>query len=595
MKYYISINSWNLLESFVTESLSPFAFYKKRNFGNNLSRFINNNNEKINFLVLSTNDSGGEYTIEIDDAILDKSNIKPIKNLKTSFSYSKTIYYKIGFVKFRFASQALLDSFIAESQILFEVKCVEKYKSAFFIKDIKEKKTSVTLQRLGESFSFEQQNFISNDNKFNIIKGAIVGYVRGELTATNNEDQQLLTMIKDIKNSFAGLNTQIMVNNIDIQNPEFFIIKLRECKKLYFNVLKEKTNSFDILTQLFLEIRNIVSLRTNKLNYYESNDWKLKYEKLISQKQDLENQICKIERENNLILIKNELQQIKDQERLIGKSQGKTRIYFKKDTLEYNRKSQLKEMLKTFENENEHYKLLLQKLNDINQSIVDYTNEKNQYDNAINALFSRISDITNDLQKKFENKKPLNKVNLAPISIDTNGSLVLNDPTVDNIEIEFFNILLYIIINRNTLEPISDFYILSLIEHAANEYKLSKTATTHKGKTLIECLRNYWKYKNNLIGEFTIPNDMPILQSIMAFFLKPFGFDQIERFMLNKKYTEKKYSMMLWAACHGYATLPKTFTSILYQDNIYYHEMDNLLYEIYNSLNNTNIEFANKL
>ena len=35
MKYYISINSWNLLESFVTESLSPFAFYGKRNFGNN--------------------------------------------------------------------------------------------------------------------------------------------------------------------------------------------------------------------------------------------------------------------------------------------------------------------------------------------------------------------------------------------------------------------------------------------------------------------------------------------------------------------------------------------------------------------------------
>ena len=51
MKYYISINSWNLLESFVTESLSPFAFYKKRNFGNNLSRFINNNNESYNHLL----------------------------------------------------------------------------------------------------------------------------------------------------------------------------------------------------------------------------------------------------------------------------------------------------------------------------------------------------------------------------------------------------------------------------------------------------------------------------------------------------------------------------------------------------------------
>lgn len=70
---------------------------------------------------------------------------------------------------------------------------------------------------------------------------------------------------------------------------------------------------------------------------------------------------------------------------------------------------------------------------------------------------------------------------------------------------------------------------------------------------------------------------MPILQSVMSFFLKPFGFDQIERYMLNRKYTEKKYAMMLWAACNGYAALPKTFTAVLYQDQANFIDMDNLL------------------
>lgn len=73
---------------------------------------------------------------------------------------------------------------------------------------------------------------------------------------------------------------------------------------------------------------------------------------------------------------------------------------------------------------------------------------------------------------------------------------------------------------------------------------------------------------------------MPVLQSIMSFFLKPFGFDQIERYMMNKKYTEKKYAMMLWAACNGYAALPKTFTSVLYQDKANYMDMDALLEDI---------------
>lgn len=581
MKYYISINSWNLLESFATESLSPFAFYSKRNFGNNLSRYTSSVNDKINFLVLSSVDNGGDYTIEIDESILDKKSIKPVKNLKTLFTYCKTIYYQVGQIGFRFANQSLLDSFIAESQILFEVKCIEKYLPNFFVKNVKEKKASVTLQRVGESFSFEQLEFISKDDKFNIIKGAIVGYVRGELTASGLDDQVLTSMIKDVKNSFVGLHTQIMINDIEVQNPDTYIVKLRECKKLFQEIRGERTNNFDILSHLFLEIRNLASLRYLELSKYKSSDWSHEYEKLIAQKQDIEDHICQVEIENNITLIKDELEQIKEQERLIGESQGKTRVYFKKGTIEHERKSQLNSILREFKDKNSQYKSLLNKLDDINQQIVNSTSGKTQYDSAISALFSRISDIINDLQKKFEAGKCLKVVDLAPLDYSREGMVRLENSTYDSAEVELFNILLRIIFNKTALEPISDAFILTLIEDAANEYKTTSSATTDKGLRIIACLRDYWKYKHNLISAFSIPTDMPILQSIMSFFLKPFGFDQIERYMLNKKYTEKKYALMLWGAYNGYAALPKTFTAILYQQDSYYSGMDKFLQEIY--------------
>ena len=580
MKYYISINSWNLLESFVTESLSPFAFYNKRNFGNNLSRFINNSNDKIKFIVLSTVDNGGDYSIIVNDTILDTSSIKPVKGLKTMFVYSKTLYYKKGTVSFRFGSQALLDAFVAESQILFEVKCIDKYKDDFFIKEVKEKKASSTLRRLGESFSFEQQTLVKNDNQFNIIKGAIVGYARGALTTSDSSDLRLVSMIKDIKNSFAGLNTQIMVNDSEVERPEAYIIKLKECKKSFNEVLHEKTNYFDILTQLFLEVRNLASLRCAELSRYKVDN----KERLIDQKQDIEYEICKIERTSNISIHKAELKQIKDEEKRLGERSGKTRIYFKKDTPKYNRKQELKAILKEFEESNEDYKALLRKLDEINTSIQNANSGKSQYDATLSALFVRISDITNNLQKKFDQGKSLNAVDFSCIEYTQEYGLELREASEDNDELEYFNVLIKTIVSRETLETISEQFILSLIEKSAIAFKSCPSYESEKGKLITECLRNYWRYKHNQCTGFVIPGDMPVLQSVMSFFLKPFGFDQIERYMMNKKFTKKKYAMMLWAACNGYAALPKTFTSVLYQDEENYMAMDNLLEDIMHQL-----------
>lgn len=584
MKYYISINSWNLLESFVTESLSPFAFYGKRNFGNNLSRYISGANDKVNYLVLSTKDNGGDYSIELDDSILDKSCIEPVKNLRTLFVYCKTIYYKVDCVKFRFSSQNLLDSFIAGSKILFEVKCINKFLPYFVVKSVKEKKVSATLHQFGETFSFEQSRYIEDDNRFNLLKGAIVGYARGEQTSSGAEEQELMSKIKDIKNSFAGLNTQIMVNGVEVKNPEEYIVKVRECKKLFHSIRAEKTNSFDILTQLLMEIRKLASLRSGVLNLYQSSDWKCNYDKMISHKDELKSEIYRIEQDNNIACLKKKLRQIKEQEKKRGEAQGKSRFYFKKGTPEYERKNRIKYSLKKFEEDNVQYKTLLSEYQELNQRIIESQSGMTQYDNTIGALFIRVSDLINELQKKNDAGKSLNAVDLTHIIVVPDGTLVLNDENASNAEIEFFNVLLSFLLDRDVLETISDAFILSLIEKAANSYKLCATSGTTDGEKILACLRNYWKYKHNAVPGFSIPENMPVLQSVMSFFLKPFGFDQIERFMLNRKYTEKKYAMMLWAACNGYAALPKTFTAVLYQNPTNFMAMDNLLHTISNSI-----------
>ena len=67
MKYWLLIDSWNLMESFVTESISPYSFYQERGFGNNLSRFFKVGSEKINHLILSTKEPKSYGTFSIVD------------------------------------------------------------------------------------------------------------------------------------------------------------------------------------------------------------------------------------------------------------------------------------------------------------------------------------------------------------------------------------------------------------------------------------------------------------------------------------------------------------------------------------------------
>lgn len=565
MKYYLEISSWNLLESFVTESISPFFFYKERNFGNNLSRYLGSKSEKINFLILSEKDQGGDYTIEIDESLLDTNCLKLIKGLTSTYTYNKTIFYKKGMVRFRFDNSDLKDALIAESQILFEVKCIDKYKGDFYCAPVKKKAEKVTIQKLGESFSFEMANYIANDNRYNAVKGAIVGYARGAMTMSNPESQKLIAMVRDIKNDFAGLNTQIMVNESKINNPEHYIYAIQQCKYLYHRVNVEKTNLFDILLHQFSSIQSMATDRAKELASYKSRSHGDSQSSLIEEKRRLEEEIMEIELSSNLSNLKKELAYIKNQEVENGKKVGKSRVYFKQDTPEYARKQELKEEIKKFEEENCEYKHLRASLNDVNQRMMNAQMGKSSMDDTIASVFARVSDITMELQKKVSAAATQDSISLNSIEYSLEDGMQLLQR--NNAENEYFNVLLNLLLDRDYKENISEALIMNIIEVSCNNFKSCESYNTTDGQRIISCLREYWKYKNQKAMRFDIPDDMPILQAIMSFFIKPFGFDQIERYMLNKKFSYKSHAFMLWGASRGFADLPKTFTNIIYENN----------------------------
>lgn len=562
MKYYLSINSWNLLESFVTESISPFSFYDKRNFGNNLSRYLGSNSEKINFLILSDKDQGGDYTIVLDENLLDKSSLVKIKGLTGSYTYNKTIFYKKGYVSFRFENQDLKNALIAETKILFEVKCIEKYESDFFCQSEKKQPEKKTIMKLGESFSFDLSYFIDNDNAYNSVKGAVIGFTRGAMTMSNPEVQKLATMVRDLKNSFAGLNTQIMVSNSSIDNPGSVLYNINLCKNLYNEVCHEKTNMFDILIHQFNNIVSLAEERKKELRGIGiSNESKMALER---EKESVEKKIMSIQVGSEYFTLKNELDQIKQEEVRRGELQGKKRCYFKAGTPEYQRKQELKGLLDDYEKNNTEIKELRYELSLIKQQLMEGHNGESHLDNTIASIFARISDIMIELQKKVVGVSTKDISTLNCMSYNSDRVLILEGD--DSAEMDYYNVLLNHLLNREPKEAISDAVILKIIEDSCNKFRSCHSYISEDGQRIVNCLREYWKYKNQKSMRFDIPENMPVLQAIMSFFIKPYGFEQIERFMLNKKYSKKAHAFMLWGASRGFAELPKTFTNVIYEN-----------------------------
>lgn len=577
MFYYICTNSWNLLESFVSESISPFSFYQVRGYGNNLSRYIDRTNERANYLILSTLEVKGDYVLRINDKILDKSNILPVKNCKTLFTYDKTIYYKKGAVDFLFSSKELLESLVAESQILFEVKCIEKYKSEFIVN------TSIAMPlstgKIANAISFQLQEYVAQDCIYDRLKGMLVAYTRAVAFATSPKEQKLMCILRDLKNSFAGLNTQVMVSDIAVSNESKYISLIQTAKETYNDTIKTRTNLFDILIQHFSEIAKLAKARAEKISQNKQVNSTDKMESIIAQKDALESKLYSMECHDGISDWIEELNSIKEKERNNGSKIGKTRKYFKKGTWEYERKKYLKQEIRKYEEGNYEFKDLKRQIADIKQQISNINSGASVYDTTLGALFVRVSDIMNELIDKVKSSSEFNgRIDYSCFSLK---DLVVNIAVHTSDEETIF---LDVIMNEALMckqRVLSDEVVLNLIVGAANKYKCLECSNTEKGSQILNTLREFWAYKHNQCPSFSIPDNLVVLKSLMAFFIKPFSFDQIDRYVQNRGIECKEYGYMLRGALIGYAAFPKTFTDALYANADIYVPMDEYLMTIH--------------
>ncbi len=577
------------METFTTESLSPHIFYLKRAFGNDLTRYISKDGELFNNLVLYKEEPLSQFAIELDDSLFDKSLLAEYKKGET-FLYPKTVYYQKGKVRFRFKNQDSIKAFIAESKIIFEVKTIDKYSSDFFIEtDTPKKAPSISGN---DSFPFDINEYMLVDNLFNSVKGGIVSYLCGLKTSTSLENQSLILSLTSLKNMIAGLNTVVMMGEENVIDYSQYKISLLKTKNEFLrSPFKSKINLFEVLKHILDEIISLSTLRLEKVAEQKSPSYKLEIERLKKKKAEYEDLLYKLE-DSNIGKIKEELNSIKKQEAKMGELEGKKRKFFPKGSHEYERKKELKAQINKYKEENSEYKTAFREYKSIEASLSYSVIGVTQYDATISSLFIRFSDNINDILKllKLSLVKDSKETDLFP-----NLSVLKNDIKIEieNASLEeivLYNIIFHLIVfNSNEKHNvISDSKIVELVERAGKEFGENEISKSEVGNQIMNTLRTFWMYKKQKADSFDIPTDLPLLQAIMSFFIKPRGFDQIDRFMLNRGYQLKKYAYMLWGAIVGYASIPKTLTNII-NDNIKEDLLDSYLSSIYKSLENCNI------
>ena len=589
MKYWIIIDSWNLMETFTTESLSPHIFYLKRSFGNDLTRYISKDGELFNNLVLYKEEPISQFAIELDESLFDKSLLAGFKKEET-FLYPKTVYYQKGKVRFRFKDQDSIKAFIAESKIIFEVKTIDKYSNDFFIETDTPKK--VPCISGNDSFPFDINEYVWADNLFNSIKGGIISYLCGLKTSTSLENQSLILSLTSLKNMIAGLNTVVMMgeeNELDYSQYKMSLLKAKN--EFLRSPFKNKINLLEVLKHILDEIISLSTLRLAKVAEQKSPSYKFEIELLKKKKVEYEDLLYKLE-DSNIGALKEELNRIKEQEVKMGELEGKKRKFFPKGSYECERKKELKTQINKYKEENSEYKTAYREYKSIEASLSYSVVGVTQYDATISSLFIRFSDNINDILKLLKSSlvKDSKETDILPnLSVSKNDiKMEIENASLE--EIVLYNIILRIIVfNSNEKHNvISDSKIIELVERVGKEFGQNDVSKTKVGEKIINTLRTFWLYKKQKADSFDIPTDLPFLQAVMSFFIKPRGFDQIDRFMLNRGYQYKKYAYMLWGAIVGYASIPKTLTNII-NDNIKEELLDGYLYSIYKSIENCNI------
>ena len=310
---------------------------------------------------------------------------------------------------------------------------------------------------------------------------------------------------------------------------------------------------------------------------YVDGELEKEQEKLEQARREVYQYECK----HNITLIKEEFEKIKQEEKERGEAIGKKREYYKKDENpeKYYRKQELKINIEELEKNDYEYKVLKNKVYALEDRVKNFQQGGTQFDTSINEQFNRITEQLNDIVKRTNNYflSKNNKQSELPdilfkIALDlltshyfekiksyNDFAIQLPDTLSNEIskhEIELLKISLNAVLSfpQGRLGNYSEENVLKIIAEI--------------GRHLPDCdfkntLRDYYAYRTAKSDNFAFPKN-DILASIIVFFMKMQGHDQINKMLITKGIKHKQIAFMLYGAYTGFANLPKTFTNLIF-------------------------------
>lgn len=577
-KYWAILSHWSLIDSMATESISPYSFYMERCFGSDLSRYIDGS-ERINHIVLYATEPVADIAVELSESLLEPQSLCPVGKGHKVFTYPKTIVFRKGEVRFRFSSDVLLKTILSETEIMLEVKCTRLYRDDFYVSV---GGTPVNKELYMDCLPLERQDeSIVADDRRNYVKGAIMGFVRGSLTSHSESDRTLLNALADLKNSFGGQHTKIMID-CTYHPIASLMNKIESVEELYVLAGHRRTSNFEVIKHIYIEVIDIAKKRYEALKSRKILDRQKQADQFEVLARQCEMEMSRIMNEGDLSKVVDELNIIKSMEVARGREVGKSRLYFKKGTPEYIRKLELKAQIEAFKKNNEQYNELDRKCREYKRRKTELMTDSTEYDGAISPAFLKISDVVSSITADVSRISSAGTVDLSPIDVTDGRTVVLRPGCGYSVgQVEFFNILLESILDNplKELRPVSDMDVMKILQISCKRYKDEcKTFDTDEGQKIKDIVNSFWKYrKHDPSGNIVLDPSMPLLSAAIAFFVKCQDFSQIERYSENKGIGCKPYSLMLWSALVGFASLPRTMTDEIYSDLERYRDIQNIL------------------
>lgn len=210
-KYYIPTSTLNFNNILSSESISPKAFYEKRNFGysrwtvipeNNLDNAITLYDSLCYFERPQSDLEDHALLVEVE---LEENDVNPLG--EGVFYCDKTIYLTHSSTRFIFFSERVKKIALSISNGSLETKMIRLYFNSIRVVN---QPTESYLVRATDNVQIKlNDEEIKKDFQTNKMKGLLYGYYIGSALSTTKENVKRLSCLFEIQNTFSAIRSSI--------------------------------------------------------------------------------------------------------------------------------------------------------------------------------------------------------------------------------------------------------------------------------------------------------------------------------------------------------------------------------------------------